>query len=52
MDIRVKRRTELENTAWFLDRTALREMTVEKGRTKKRCVLGSGAQWAINFMPY
>lgn len=52
MDIRVKKRAELENTAWSLARTTLREMTVEKERTKNWCVFGVGVQWTINFMPY
>ena len=42
--IKVKKRAELENTAWSLARTTLREMTLEKGRTKNMCVLGSGEQ--------
>lgn len=42
MYIRVKKRAELENTTWSLARTTLREMTVEKGRTKNWCVFRVG----------
>lgn len=40
IDVRVEKRAELENTAWFLVGATFREMTLEKGRAGNKCALG------------
>ena len=42
LDVRVEKGAELEKTARFLARAILREMTIEKGRTRNKCIGGGG----------